>query len=392
MFAEHIKEKDVRGKRILLRADLNMPIDKQTGALRDLYRLKRVVPTISWIINNGGVPIIATHFSEDEKKNDKEKKDPEILSTKILVPSLEKMLRQNILFMDGATDCAGKDVEDFVYSAKPGQAVLLENLRINPGEKENDPMFAAQLARLGDIYCNDAFGVCHRKHASLCAITDHFAWPNITSGSLLRREVDTIYSSIIKNPIAPMVVMIGGSKVETKVKVISKFLDKPNCDILLSGKVAHAVSRYYGLTQYGEEPKPEVCEIIKNIDIRNPRLHLPKDRIFYSNDKGEMSIFDIGEETIREYCEIISNARTILFNGPAGFFENLRNIGTVTLLKAIAANDGAYKVVGGGETNSAIAENHLWEHMDHVSTGGGAFLEFVADQRLPGLEALHYYD
>lgn len=396
MLAQHIKNVDVEGKRVLCRVDINVPIDPKTKALRDLYRIKRVAPTINWIIDNGGVAIIATHFSDDDKK--KKVSDgnalpsSEILSTKILIPDLERMLRQKVLFLDGAKDCIGQDVEDFVFSAKSGGVVLLENLRINPGEKKNDSVFAAQLARLGDIYCNDAFGVCHRRHASLCAVTDHFNPKNITSGSLLRREVDTIHSSIINHPIAPMVVLIGGSKVETKAKVIAKFLAKADCDVLLSGKVAQAVCRYYNLTPYGKFPDPEICEIIKDIDITNPRLHLPIDRIFYNDDSSNLDILDIGEQTIKEYRNIISRARTILFNGPAGFFENVRNIGTVELLKAVAANDGAFSVVGGGETNSAIAENHLWEYISHVSTGGGAFLDFVAGDRLPGLESLGYYD
>jgi len=396
VLAQHIKNVDVKGKRVLCRVDINVPVDPKTKALRDLYRIKRVAPTINWIIDNGGIAVIATHFSDDNKKKKASGGDSsqssEILSTKILIPDLERMLRQKVLFLDGAKDCVGPDVENFVRSAQSGDVLLLENLRINPGEKKNDSLFAAQLSRLGDIYCNDAFGVCHRRHASLCAITNHFDPKNITSGSLLRREVDTIHSSIINHPIAPMVVLIGGSKVETKTKVIAKFLAKSDCDVLLSGKVAQAVCRYYNLTPYGKFPDPEICEIIKDIDISNKRLHLPKDRIFYNDNEGNLDILDIGGQTIDEYCEIISKARTILFNGPPGYFEDRRNIGCVSLLKAIAANDGAFRVVGGGETNSAIAENHLWEYIDHVSTGGGAFLDFVAGERLPGLEAIGYYD
>jgi phosphoglycerate kinase len=369
-----IREKDVAGKRVLVRGDLNVPLG-ENGNMQDDFRVKQITPTLHFLLENKAKVILCSHFT-DEK-----------ISLKTVIPALRKFLNMEVIFIN---DCIGDAVEQEVKKLKPGQILLLENLRRYAGEKKNDPEFAKSLAKCADMYVNDAFGVCHRNHASVSAIVNFFPPENVHAGSLLMEEVQTI-SYHLKNPKKPIVAIIGGAKIETKVKVIKKFLDMPDCDVLLGGKIAHAILRRKNEIHFGAMPDQKVFSYIDEIDITNTRLHLPTDNVVYFKKGAQEEVYDVGSETIEEFNEKIAAARTIFFNGPIGYFEDTRNIGTVEILKAISRNRAAFSIVGGGETNSAIYKNNLEDKISYISTGGGAFLAFITGDRLPGLEALGYY-
>ncbi|MFA5166142.1 MAG: phosphoglycerate kinase [Candidatus Paceibacterota bacterium] len=441
MFAQHLKNVDVKGKKVILRFDGNVPLKTLPDGsieLRDTYRITRVAPTIEYIIMNGGIPILFTHFSDDEGK-EKPSSPGSFQTTKVLLDDLETILGIRPIHCE---ECIGDPAKTFIENnAKPDQILLMENLRKDKGEKKDDPEFAKALASLGDIYCNDAFGVCHRKHASVHGIVNYFPKNCVTSGSLLRKEVNTLQYRLIDHPTYPMAVFIGGSKLSTKSKVIKKFLDRHDekgnsPDVFLIGKLAREFARFYGMTLMGPMPNPEIIDIIKSVDIFNPKLHIARGRIYHENHRDtvkdndsleerfqmaykaaispeakitpelvnnlamgyqyfktaceNLDVYDIDDDSVESFSPYIKQAKTIMFNGPAGFFENGRNQSTVNLLRLIADNKRAYTIGGGGETNSVIAENNLT--IKYLSTGGGAFLDFVAGETLPGLEALGYYD
>lgn len=437
-FAPATSSIDVEGKRVLIRADFNVPLKQNndgTVEVRDIYRIRSVIPTINNVIMRGGIPILMTHFSDDEGKA-VPMAPGQFQTTEILVDELKTSLGIKPIH---CCECVGDQAEEFTKNAQPGMVVLLENLRKEKGEKKDDPDFCRILARNGDIYCNDAFGVCHRKHASVHGIVNHFPKECVTSGTLLRQEIRALHYRLIERPTYPMSIFIGGSKLSTKSKVIKKFLERSNekeCDVFLIGKLAREFARYHGLTLMGPMPDQEIIEIINSVDITNPRLHIARGRIyhekqrevladyhqaeqtfqkaceltkqnegkidpetamslmhglnFYKNACEEIDVYDIDDESVEKFLPYIERSETIMVNGPAGFFENSRNTSTVKLLRAIANNKSAYSIVGGGETNSVLAENNL--QVKYISTGGGAFLDFVAGETLPGLEALGYYN
>jgi len=369
-----VRKKDVAGKRVLVRGDLNVPLGEK-GKMQDDFRIKQITPTLHFLLENKAKVILCSHFTEEE------------ISLKTVIPALKKFLNMEVIFVN---DCIGEVVEREVEKLKPGQILLLENLRRYAGEKKNDPEFAKSLAKYAELYVNDAFGVCHRNHASVSAIVNFFEPENVMAGNLLMDEVQTI-SYHLKNPKKPIVAIIGGAKIETKVRVIKKFLDIPDCDVLLGGKIAHAILRRKNEINFGTMPNQEVFPYIDEIDINNSKIHLPTDNVVYFKKGVQEEVYDVGPETIHEFNEKIAAAKTIFFNGPIGYFEDERNTGTVEILKAISRNRASFSIIGGGETNSVIYKNNLEDKISYISTGGGAFLAFITGDRLPGLEALGYY-
>ena len=276
--------------------------------------------------------------------------------------------------------------------------MLLENLRFHSGEESNDLEFARQLADLGDIYVNDAFGTCHRKHASIVGIPKFL--PSF-AGLLLKKELDA-FSKVVLNPSRPLVVIIGGAKIESKIKVIKYFL-KNSDHLLIGGKIANSILIVKGVLLGRPWPDEEVVEEIKKFDLTSPNLHLPVDVLASPTETGKYGtrvsapgrvrkdelLLDIGPETIKMFSKIISSASTIIWAGPMGFFENpLFEKGTREIAEAIIKNQKAFKVAGGGDTISALRKFHLEEWFNHISTGGGAMLGFLAGEELPGISAL----
>lgn len=309
-----IRDFNFENKRVLLRCDFNVSLNKE-GKIKNDFKIKQTIPTIDYLLKQGAKVILMSHLSGNK-----------------------------------SLDSVWERVKKYIS----GDIKFLDNLRFNKGEEINDENFAEELASLGDIYINDAFGVCHRNHASVVAITK-FLPSGI--GFLLEKEIKTL-SKVLDNPDRPEVVIIGGAKAESKAKVVDRFL-KTADKILIGGKIAN------------------------NIKIKSEKIILPKDNI---------KSFDIGPETIKEFKKVIKTAKTIIWAGPLGLFERKPyDKGTKEIAKAICQNKQALKVVGGGETAAAVLKLNLEDKFDHVSTGGGAMLAFLGGEELPGLKALNYY-
>jgi phosphoglycerate kinase len=312
-----VKDFDVKNKRVFVRCDFNVPLDEK-GNIADDFRIKQVLPTLRYLQENGAKMVLASHFADGK-----------------------------------SLDPVWKRVKEFIGEKNVD---FLENLRLNEGEEKNSDEFAKKLAGLADIYINDAFGVCHRAHASVVGVPKYL--PS-GAGFLLEKEVDVL-SRIMQNPDRPFVAIVGGVKFESKAKVIGKFLEVADF-VLVGGKI--------GLS-------PEVGK------LNSSKLILPIDNV---------DTFDIGSKTIKLFSEKISQARTIIWAGPVGFFEKEEyGVGTKEIGKAICNNKNAFKVAGGGDTISALNKFGLQDKFDHLSTGGGAMLEFLVGEKLPGLEALGY--
>ena len=310
-----LKDFNVKNKRVLVRCDFNIPLDEKEN-IADDFRIKQTIPTIEYLLKNEAKVILMSHLANNK-------------SLFVIEERLEKYLGS----------------EEFT---------LLENLRFNKGEKENDDNFAKELAQLGDIYINDAFGVCNRKHASVVGVPKYL--PS-GAGFLLEKEIEVL-SKVLKKPERPLVAIIGGNKIESKAKVIEQFLEKADY-VLIGGRIA------------------------EQIKDKSNKLYIPVD-----SKNG----FDIGPKTIKIFSEIIKKARTILWAGPLGKFEDsVYEQGTKKVAKLIVKNNQAFKIAGGGDTIFALTKFGLRDKFDHISTGGGAMLQFLSGEELPGLKALDYY-
>lgn len=337
------------GKIVLVRCDFNIPLS-QEGDILDDFRIKKTIPTIKYLIENGAKTILMSHLGDPEGK---------IVENLRLTPIQEKLTKYLSLSIVKASDCIGKEVEKLKKEIQVGEVLLLENLRFHKEEEENDENFAGELAKLGDIYINEAFSVCHRNHASVVGITKYLS---SGAGPLLEKEIEVL-SQIIKNPKRPLVVIIGGSKFKDKAKVVEKFSEI--ADFLLLGNL--------------------VADEVKEKKIK---IKYPEKIVFPLEDKNSP---DMSEETIRNFKEKILKAKTIFWAGPLGKIEEERyQRGTKEISQAIIES-GVFSVIGGGDTVEFINKIGFIEKFNHVSIGGGAMLEFLAGEKLPGLAALNFY-
>mgnify|MGYP002639679833 CR=1 FL=1 len=371
-------------KKVLLRCDFNVAIEK--GKVVDGFKIKRAKKTIDYLKESGARIIIASHLEK-----------PGFLKRASLRPVavfLEELLGDKVLF---APKCVGKNTRKMANGLKPGEIMLLENLRFNRGEKQNKEKFAKELATLAEVYVGEAFSCCHRKHTSIVScpkFLPHFI------GFECEREVN-ILSSLMDNPQRPLVVVIGGAKVEAKLKMIKKFL--PLADqILFGGKVANTLLCVKGIVVGNEEPSDETREILSQINLTDQKIHLPLDVVAcLSNEdnsvrevalgsvKAEEEVFDIGEATIEKFSEILKTAKTIFWSGELGLTENAKfKKGTLEIVKSIVQNKEALKVAGGGDTTAFIRGEGMEDEFSFLSIGGSAMLEFIANETLPGIEAL----
>ncbi|MDP2967389.1 MAG: phosphoglycerate kinase [bacterium] len=385
-----IKEFNLKGKRVLVRSDFNVPLSDK-GEILDDFRIKESIRTIEYLIKKEAKVILMSHL--DRPKN----KDPRY-SLRYLAKRLEKLLNEKVKFLD---DCLGEKVEREIEKMKPGEILLLENLRFHKEEEKGDLNFAKKLAKLGDVYINDAFGASHRSHASIVGVPKYL--PS-GAGLLLEKEINVL-SQVLERPWRPLVAIIGGIKIDTKIKLIEQFLKKAD-HLLLGSKPAESLLIVKGILigrPFFEEK--EVLEKIEKINLANPKLHLPVDgqmalstlqeQYFRIGAIGtlrkEEEVFDIGPETRKVFVGIIKSAKMIIWNGPLGMFEKEPfDKGTKEIAEAIVRNHTAFKIAGGGDTVSLISKLDLLDKFDHISTGGGAMLEFLAGEKLPGLEALNY--
>ncbi len=382
---KNIEDFNLKGKKVILRADLNVPLDKN-NVIKDNYRIKRSIPTIEYLIKEGAKIIILTHLGSFE---DKLKTDP-------LRDELSKLLSKDVLKLD---DCIGKKVEEKVEEMKEGEIILLENVRMHEEERENDPVFSEKLSFLGDIFINDAFASSHRRHSSVSGIPYYI--PS-GAGLLLNREIKVL-SKTINNPWRPLVAVIGGVKVSTRINLIKNLLSKAD-HILFGGELANSILVAKGIC-VNKTPKEngDLLSEIKKIDITSSKVHLPIDVVVSGDMNGDTYIrnvgpgvvrsdeylLDIGPETVRVFSSVIEDAKTIIWAGPLGLFEKkVFEKGTREVGEKIARNHRAYKVVGGGDTVFAVFRFGLERGFDHISTGGGAMLSFLSGDKLPGIEAL----
>lgn len=333
-----LMEKELSGKKVLFRVDFNVPV--LNGEILEHYRIKSNKETINFLIERGAIIGLVSHITA-------------IDSFEPILNQVKKVLNIDLDFIN---DCLGESVETSLNSAKPGDAFLLENVRKYEGEEKNDINFAKNLAEPFDLYINNAFSASHRNHASLVAITKFL--PSY-AGFLLIKEIFNL-GKILKSPKENKTLIIGGNKIDTKLPVIKNFIGKAG-HILIGGAIT------------------------KNMFEKDSRIIFPKD---YISENGAIS--DIGPETIKEFIEIINDSKTIIWNGPLGKVEEEKfSIGSKKISEAII-NSSAFSVVGGGDTIAFLEKLALIDKFNYISTGGGAMLEFLAGNKLPGLVALGY--
>ncbi len=390
-----LQDADFKGKKVLLRAGFDVPLEH--GKVGDSTRIEALVPTMQHILQHGGALIILSHQGRP-----KGTPDPEF-SQKPLVPILEQLLKAPVAF---AESCTGSAATTAAAALKPGEVLLLENLRYDPREEKNDEGFAKELAALGDIYVNDAFTNCHRAHASMVGIPKLL--PSYM-GLQLAEEVQHL-SGVIDNPKRPLTLIVSGAKMETKVPVIEHFLKKGD-NILLGGAIANTFIAARGFDVAKSKFEEAFVEKAQEIMLESEKegrakISIPRDGVVATkpdeqaeklnlpleNVVGDMCIFDIGKVTIERYIQLIRASGTIVWNGPLGLYEfNRFSHATKRIAEAVAAatKDGAVSIIGGGDTiDFHTRYGYDLSAYSFVSTGGGAMLEFIAGAPLPALEAL----
>jgi len=386
-----IKDIDIKGKRVLVRVDFNVPLD-ENGNITDDTRIVAALPTIEYILNQNASVILMSHLGRPKGEV------KENLRLNPVAKRLEELLKKPIKKLN---DCIGKEAEEAAKNIKPGDVILLENLRFHKEEEKNDEEFAKKLASLGDVYVNDAFGAAHRAHASVAAITKFL--PSV-AGFLLAKEIYYL-GNLLKNPERPFIVILGGAKISTKIGVINNLLDKVD-KMLIGGGMVFTFLKSKGLnigTSIVEtEKEVEAFEILRKAQNEEKEIVLPDDVVVADEIKEDaktkivdiyqipdnMGGVDIGPKTIKKFKKIINEAKTIFWNGPMGVFEIDKFAeGTKEIAKAVA-NSNAVTVVGGGDSISALKKFNLLDKITHVSTGGGASLEFVEGKPLPGIVSL----
>ncbi len=386
---------DLSGKRALTRVDFNVPLDDQQR-ITDDTRIEASLPTIRALIDAGAKVILMSHLGRP-----KGKPNPEF-SLRPVAARLGELLDRPVGF---APDCVGEETAALVSAMKPGDVLLLENLRFHAEEEANDEKFAASLALLGDVYVNDAFGSAHRAHASTEGVTHHLA-PSV-AGLLMQKEIDYL-GRAVGNPARPYTAILGGAKISGKIDVIQNLLEKVDT-LLVGGGMMFTFLKAKGLeigSSLLEEDKLELAgRILADAEAKNKRLLLPVDTVVgreFSNDTetrtvsvdaipADMMGLDIGPETVALFSHQILESRTVVWNGPMGVFEMPAfAAGTMNIAHAMveATRLGAVTVIGGGDSAAAIAQAGLENEVSHVSTGGGASLELLEGKVLPGVAAL----
>lgn len=361
-----------KGVKVLLRADLNVPI--KNGLILEPFRIESVLPTIRQITEKGAILVLISHI-ESEDNN----------SLEPVFNYIKKEIKETVFVKNY------RNVQKIINEAKDGSVIMLENLRINQGEKKNDLKFAKELSSLGDLFIFDAFSVAHREHASVVGLPKYL--PSYV-GPLMKKEIDELSKVFISQK--PLTVIIGGAKFDTKIPLIEKFLEISE-NIIVVGALAHDLFRAQGLN-IGKSKYSET-EISLQKYINNKKIILPIDAIVTSssgdkiknidNIKDDECIVDAGPQTIANIKNIIQSSKTILWNGPLGFYENGYDNGTKEIALAIISNSSIHSIIGGGDTVAVISKLSITDKFSFVSTGGGAMLDFLAKGTLPAIEALN---
>lgn len=391
-----INDFNFNNKRAIIRVDFNVPLN-DVFAVTDDNRIVAAKPTIDKIVSEGGIAILMSHLGRP--KNGPEEK----FSLKHIVSKVEEVLGRTVTFVN---DSVGPEVEAVVAAARPGDVILLENLRFYKEEEAGDEAFAGKLARLGDVYVNDAFGTAHRAHASTTIVAQFFP-QNKCFGFLLAKEIESI-DKVLNSAEKPVTAVLGGSKVSSKITIIENILDKVDHMIIGGGMMFTFIKALGGKigSSIVEDDKLELAlEILEKAKARNVQIHIPVDVVAasaFSNDADTQIVkadaipdgwqgLDVGPETLEQFRHVIMTSKIILWNGPLGVFEMEKfAAGTITLGNFIAdATDaGAFSLVGGGDSVAAVKQFGLESKMSYVSTGGGAMLEMLEGRTLPGISAI----
>jgi phosphoglycerate kinase len=391
MVMRTVDQIESKGKRVFIRVDFNVPQDEKNN-ITDDTRILLSLPTIRFVSEAGGKVILASHLGRP-----KGKKDPKF-SLAPVAKRLSQLLGKKVVL---ATDCIGEEVQKQIEGLKEGEVVLLENLRFHPEEEKNEETFAKALASLCDVYVNDAFGAAHRAHASTEGMTRFVK--TVAAGFLMMKEVESLEKALA-NPQKPYVAILGGAKVSDKIGVIQNLVDKVTT-LLIGGGMAYTFLKAKGFQvgkslveedQIGfslnllEKAKGKIKFLLPSDHIAAERMDIQAKREVVKNDKipSGWVCLDIGPETVKTFSEEIKSAKTIVWNGPMGVFElEPFSQGTFAIAKAIA-NSSAFSIVGGGDSVAAVNQAGVADKISHISTGGGASLEFLEGKKLPGIEAL----
>jgi phosphoglycerate kinase len=390
-----LQDFNFQGKKAIIRVDFNVPLDENFN-VTDANRIEAAKPTIDKILADGGSVILMSHLGRPKGKQDQ-------YSLRHIVAKTTEVLGVNVLF---AEDCRGEIAQNAAKNLKPGEVLLLENLRFYPEEEAGDLDFAKELASLGDIYVNDAFGTAHRAHASTTIIAKFFPTSKCF-GMLLAKEIESL-NRVLKNSVKPVTAVLGGSKVSSKITVIENILDKVDHMIIGGGMTFTFVKALGGKIgdSICEDDKQDLAlEILRLAKEKNVQIHIPVDVIAadaFSNDANTKVVdvreipdgwqgLDAGPKSLENFKQVIMESKTILWNGPLGVFE-MENFakGTITLGNYIAEStaNGAFSLVGGGDSVAAVKQFGLEDKMSYVSTGGGAMLEMLEGRDLPGIAAI----
>jgi len=382
---------DIRNKKVLMRVDFNVPLDDKL-AITDDTRIREALPTIKYILDKNAKLVLMSHLGRPKGEVKKE------FSLAPVASDLSKKLMKKVTI---AEDCIGDNVKKLVAGMRPGDVVLLENLRFHKEEEKNDPAFAKQLAELGEVFVSDAFGTCHRAHASTVGVTEYL--PSV-AGFLVEKEIK-YFDKLLKAPEKPFTLILGGAKVSDKINVIENLLPKLDF-IIIGGAMAYTFLKSRLLKGVGnskiEADKMELAgKIFDLAREHNVGIFLPEDHVIAQSisDKTRVKVsvehipdgwigLDIGPRTIKKYMSVLKDSKTICWNGPLGYFE-LKPFrkGTAEIAKYISKLN-ATSVIGGGDTAAAINALGLGSKMSHISTGGGASLEYLEGKELPGIAAL----
>ncbi len=388
-----VRDIDVAGKKVLVRCDFNVPLDGETGTITDNRRIRAAIPTIQYLIDHNAKVILCSHLGRP-----KGEANPKY-SLKPVAEELSKLLGKEVKL---AKDVIGEDAQKLTSEIKEGEVVLLENVRFHKEEEKNDPEFAKKLASFAEIYVNDAFGTAHRAHASTAGVADYLP---AVSGFLIEKELEFLGSSL-ENPERPFVAILGGAKVSDKIGVIENLIEKVDT-LIIGGGMAYTFYKAQGHhigTSICEEDKLDLAtSLLKKAEEKGVKLLLPVDNHVsseYSNDGEDRFVesteipdgfmgLDIGPKTIENFKNAIKNAKTVLWNGPLGVTEFSKFAeGTRAIATALAESD-AVTIIGGGDSAAAVEKMGLADKMTHISTGGGASLEFLEGKVLPGIDCLN---
>ena len=385
-----IEDIEVKGKRVLVRCDFNVPLDiNDSSVITDDRRITEALPTIKYLMNQGARVILCSHIGKTKHK----------LTLAPVAKRLSELLERDIPF---ASDVIGEDAKAKAAALNDGDVMLIENVRLHPEEEANDPAFAKELASLAEVYVNDAFGTAHRAHASTAGVADYLP---AVCGYLIQKEIG-IMGDALNNPKRPFLSILGGAKVSSKIGVIENLLDKVD-GLMIGGGMSYTFAKAMGGrigNSLCEDDKLELAkEILAKAEAKGVKVYLPIDTVSATEISAEAETIitptndipdgyeglDIGPESTKKFVEAIAEYKTIIWNGPVGYSELEKfGQGTIAIGKALAANEDAITIIGGGDSAAAVEKYGLSDKMTHVSTGGGASLEFIEGKVLPGIACL----